>query len=273
MSHLSPVMEQVRPTQTVAKTSPRTRKSTKPEYDWRKLDIEDVITEDDTPVDGILADKQHRFLVQILNNPHLPPPLGQEPFVACTNVGLFSMHLSQPLVPDVFLSLNVKLPHDIFAKRHRAYFIDIYGKPPEVVVEVVSNRKGGEDSKKLREYALIGVRYYVIYDPEKHLSKQVLRSYELQGRTYVPLSFPWLAQVNLGLTLWQGVYEGREGTWLRWCDYSRQILLTDAEQERLAKEQERLAKEQEQLAREQEHLAKERLAAKLRELGVDPETL
>jgi len=43
-----------------------------------------------------------------------------------------------------------------------------------------------------------------------------------------------------------------------------------AEQERIAKEQERMAKEYEAQRAEQERLEKERLAAKLRELGIDP---
>ncbi len=287
MNHLS-VMEQTMPIITIPQTSfHRTHKFIKPleheEYDWRKLNIEDVITEDETPVDGIAADKQHRFLVQTLNNPYLPPPLGKEPFVAGTNIGLFSPQLSQPLVPDAFLSLKVKLPEDLWENRHRAYFVDVYGKPPEIVVEVVSNRKGGEDRKKLREYALVGVLYYVIYDPKKRLSKKVVRCYELQGGSYMEMPRHWFSKVNLGVTLWNGVYEGREDTWLRWCDQSGQILLTGdevaeqerqhAEQEHQRAEQECLAKEQERLAKEQERFAKERLAAKLRELGIDPDTL
>ncbi len=288
MSHLSSVMGQTMPIITIPQTSlHRTHEFIKPmeheEYDWRKLNIEDVITEDETPVDGIAADKQHRFLVQTLNNPNLPPPLGKEPFVAGTNIGLFSQQLSQPLVPDAFLSLKVKLPEDIWEKRHRAYFVDVYGKPPEVVVEVVSNKKGGEDSKKLREYALVGVLYYVIYDPKKRLSKKVVRCYELQGGKYTEMTTNWLSKINLGVTLWKGVYEGREDTWLRWCDQSGQIVLNGdevAEQERLAKEHERQQKiiaeqhaEQEHQRAEQECLAKERLAAKLRELGIDPDAL
>ncbi len=305
MNHLSSVIEQPMPImipQTLHRTFIKPMEHV--EYDWRKLNIEDVITEDETPVDGIAADKQHRFLVQTLNNPNLPPPLGKEPFVAGTNIGLFSPQLSQPLVPDAFLSLKVKLPEDLWENRHRAYFVDVYGKPPEVVVEVVSNRKGGEDNKKLREYALVGVLYYIIYDPKKRLSKKVVRCYELQGKSYVEMASNWFIKVNLGVTLWKGVYEGREDTWLRWCDQSGQILLTGdevAEQERQQKiiaeqraeqselqtryerqqkivaeqrtEQEHQRAEQECLAKEQERFAKERLAAKLRELGIDPDTL
>ena len=76
-----------------------------------------------------------------------------------------------------------------------------------------------------------------------------------------------------------------QGQWLRWCDQDGQWILTETEQERQAKEQERWAKERERRAKEQERRAKEQerqakeqqqqradlLAAKLRELGVDPD--
>ena len=46
----------------------------------------------------------------------------------------------------------------------------------EVVIEVVSNREGGEDTDKLATYAEIGIRYYVIYDPDQMLGPEELRS-------------------------------------------------------------------------------------------------
>ena len=40
---------------------------------------------------------------------------------------------------------------------HRSYFVQEHGKPPDVVVEIVSNRRGCEDSNKLEGYARIRV--------------------------------------------------------------------------------------------------------------------
>ena len=54
-------------------------------------------------------------------------------------------------------------------KSHRSYFVWEYGKVPDVVIEVVSNREGGEDSDKLAAYAQIKIGYYVIFDPERML--------------------------------------------------------------------------------------------------------
>ncbi|MDW8293715.1 MAG: Uma2 family endonuclease, partial [Anaerolineae bacterium] len=70
----------------------------------------------------------------------------------------------------------------------------------------------------------------------------------------------WLAELGLGVTLWEGMYEGIRTTWLRWCDEAGQILLIGRELAEL--ERQRAAAERQRA---------ERLAAKLRELGIDPE--
>lgn len=41
------------------------------------------------------------------------------------------------------------------------------------MVEVVSNREGGEDDDKLRKFQMIGVPYYVIFDPRCLLSERI----------------------------------------------------------------------------------------------------
>ncbi len=93
------------------------------------------------------------------------------------------------------------------------------GKSPDVVIELVSDRRGGEDTLKKRHYARIGVKYYVIFDPEKHLRKGVLRAFSLRAGSYKPLKRLWFKSVGLGLMLWEGTYETRtEDCWLCWCD-------------------------------------------------------
>lgn len=83
----------------------------------------------------------------------------------------------------MFLSLDVQVAKEWWHKRHRSYFLWEFGKPPEVVVEIVSNNKGGEDTTKMRNYARIKIAHYVIFDPQAQLSTEPLRIYELvQGR-------------------------------------------------------------------------------------------
>jgi hypothetical protein len=172
-----------------------------------------------------------------------------------------------PLLRQPPPSLDVALPADIWSKRHCSYMIWEYGKPPEVMIEIVSNKIGGEDDVKLRTYARMGVAYHVIYDPTTQLSDQVLRLYELRPTDYVALAEPWLPGVELGLMLWQGKFEDREDTWLRWCNREGQLLLAGTERA----EQERQRAEQEQSARQQAEQQAQRLAEWLRELGIDPD--
>jgi Uma2 family endonuclease len=221
--------------------------------------IDHIVTEDDTPVDNMFSDKQQRLLTEPLYSSWAGP--GQDrPFVAAANVGVFAAIYQPPLVPDVFLSLDVRAPDDLWPKNHRSYFLWEYGKPPEAVIEVVSNRKGHEADTKLADYARIGVIYYIIFDPERHLPGEPLRLYALHEGSYAPMSDGWLPKIELGLALWQGVFEGLEETWLRWCDRDGNVIPTGAE--RAKQERERA---------EQERERAERLAARLRALGVDPE--
>jgi len=230
--------------------------------------VEQLVTEDEVPVDNFPSAKQQRLLIDSLYSSwHSSAGL----FLADANIGIFSSPKQPPIVPDVFVSLNTQVAADWWQKRHRSYFIWEFGKPPEVVIELVSNRVGQEDTTKLQYYAKIGIRYYLIFDSQTQLSDNPLRIYELRGLNYVALTEGWLAQIELGVTLWHGPYENKIDWWLRWCDQEGRLILTGAErakEEHLRAEQERHRAEQEHLRAEQEHLRAERLAAKLRELGI-----
>ena len=205
-----------------------------------------LITEDDTPVDNFASAKQQRLLVSSLYS-----SLNTTPFLAEANVGIY-YNVSQPaIVPDVFVSFNVQVPAAWWEKPNRCYLVWNFGKSPEIVVEIVSNRVGHELTDKFAIYAQMRVSYYVVYDPAQQLGETPLRLYELRGLNYTELTAPWLEQVNLGFTLWQGEFEGRHDTWLRWCDRKGTLLLTGDEQA------------------EQERQRAERLAAILRDQGID----
>ena len=119
-----------------------------------------------------------------------------------------------------------------------------FGKPPEIAIEIVSNTVGDELGKKLAIYEKMRVSYYIVYDHSHQISPESLRIFELSGRRYREIGSHWLEQVNLGLTLWDGEFEGRSDNWLRWCDRDKNILLTgderaDQEQQRANQEQQR----------------------------------
>ena len=150
------------------------------------------------------------------------------------------------------------------------------GKFPEVVVEIVSNRKGDELGDKQNDYARLGIACYAVFDPlkqlqgEDELNGSLLKVWALQQKKYVELPAPfWLESVGLGLTLWEGTFEGREDLWLRWCDRAGNVIPTGAER---ADEAEERADEAEERANEAEQKA-QRLAERLRAMGENPDEI
>lgn len=237
-------------------------------------DISHLVTEDDTPVDNIFSEKQQRLLTESLYTSWEGPPGGDRPFVAMANVGLFYDVDMQAVVPDALVSVDVELPEELWERRHRSYFVWEYGKPPDVVIEVVSNRKGEELTKKRNLYARLGIAYYIVFDPAHQLSNKTLHLFERRGLAYVEIRRAWLPLLELGLTLWEGEFEAKQDVWLRWTDSEGNLLLTGAEkseQERQRAEQEHQRAEREHQRAEQERQRAEKLAAQLRALGVEPE--
>jgi Uma2 family endonuclease len=247
-----------------------------------EVDIADLITEDEAPVDNLFSEKQQRLLTEPLYSSWAGPKDDEgnsRKFLASANVGLFPTVHEPPLVPDVFLSLDVEVADNWYEKRHRTYFFWEFGKAPEVVIEIVSNRKGNELGAKLTKYARIGVRYYVVFDPYAYLVEEKVRVFELYVDRYQQRTDWMLPRIGLGLILWQGVFEGKNDTWLRWCEENGNPVLTGAElaaceaararqeMDRANREADRADREADRADREMQRA--EALAAKLRELGIE----
>lgn len=239
-------------------------------FDPATIDWDAIVTEDDTPVENYNTEQHGGLLTDTLYTNWLHSKYGNR-FIAAADVGVFSAPDEPAIVPDIFLSLGLQKPADKSHKRNRSYFIWDVGKQPDVVIEIVSNDEGGEDTTKMARYARLEIPYYAIYDPQHELSDEVLRFYVLRGRRYVEVTDTWMPEVELGLTLWQGFHQGVEGQWLRWCDRTGAVIPTAAESSLVAQEraeQERIRAEQERTRAEQEKAKAERLAARLRALGI-----
>ena len=244
--------------------------------------MQTIVTEDDTPLDNLFSAIQARLLIESLYASWSHPRFGRR-FIANGNVGVFYAFRQPPVVPDVFLSLDVVLPANLMKKTNRSYFIWEYGKPPDLVVEIVSNAEGGEErvDDKLGIYAQMRVGRYVVYDPGQQTGAELLRVYALSHGQLVRTEERWFEELGLGVVLWQGVYEGSEETWLRWCDRDGAIIPTGeeraeaerirAEAERERAEAEHARAEAERIRAEAERERAERLAAKLRAAGIDPD--
>jgi len=230
-------------------------------------DYSHIVTEDDTPVDNIFSEKQRRLLTETLNSSWQPG----RPFLAASDVGVFYDLNLPPVVPDMFLSLDVRLADDIWEKKNRSYFLSVFGKPPEIAVEVVSNTEGGETGKKFGIYASAGIMYYIVFDPQRLVQKGYLRVYMLSGGKYIPVVGCRMPDVGLSLKLWKGIYEGRYERWLRWCDPDGKLIPTGAE---LAESERLRANAAEKKADKALNIAEsERLRAENERLRVDEERL
>jgi hypothetical protein len=208
--------------------------------------LDDLITEDGKPVENIYVAKQYQLLTEPLYSSWAGPGEGRS-FLALANVGWFYASTEPPLVTDFLLSLDATpAGSPRTTKEGRSYFQWLIGKPPEAVIEIVSDRHGGEEHYKPRQYARQGLMYYIIYDPTELLGHGVLRAFARRGGDFVPIEPQWLPEVGLGLSLWTGTYAGVTDSWLRWCDRNGQVIPTGAERA-------------------------ERLAAQLRALGAKPE--
>jgi Uma2 family endonuclease len=218
--------------------------------DYYVPDADKLVTEDDTPVDNFASAKQQRLLVSSLYS-----SVQERTFLAEANVGIYHTDGQSAIVPDVFLSLDVQVPENWWDKQNRSYLVWKFGKPPEIVIEIVSNKEGDELGKKLKIYEQMRVSYYIVYDPSHQLGEHIFHIHELRGMRYFKTSETWLEQVGLGLTLWEGEFESRQDIWLRWCYKDGNLLFTGDER----------AEQAEQRA--------QKLAERLRELGINPDTI
>ncbi len=214
---------------------------------------------DETIPDSLLAEREQRLLAETLYASWAGPGEGRT-FLALANVGYFPVPRNPALVPDFFLCLDATAPENLQAKQGQSYYQWHTGRPPDVVIEIVSDKRGGEADVKMRTYARHGVIFYVIHDPWNILKGGVLRTFGLHHGRFEPLETAWFPEVGLGLTLWEGAYEDSRAIWLRWCDKDGRLLPTGKER---ADEQQRRAEE---AIRKQQ-----RLEAQLRALGIEPE--
>jgi len=257
------------------------------------------------PEEPGLPDVFHDLQPQLLSRTLRLTDYSQDNYFTASDLNLY-YDVHHPLWhkrPDWFLAVGIPFLYDGHDLR-RSYVVWQEGQAPNLVIEFLSPRTEREDlgrffeerdwiSENTRNLELepkseeravrpdeltsppskltvyetyLRVPHYIVYSRYT----QRLRYFKLVGSQYqeqpVDNTAPmiWLTDLNLGLGIWSGTFEHTQGHWLRWCDEAGQWFLTDTEQERLAKEQERLAKEQ-------ERQRAEKLAAKLRELGVNPD--
>jgi Uma2 family endonuclease len=218
--------------------------------------LDDLVTEDHKPVERIFTEKLYRLLTHSLYA-SWPGPVSGRTFLVLANVGWFYQYKKSPVVPDCLLALDVPLPENLHTKEGHSYYQWEMGKSPKVIIEIVSDRMGGEDVYKKNLYADLGVAYYAIFDPDHYLSEDTLQLWELRASHFERVEAGYWPDVGLGLTLWRGTFEGYTDTWLRWCDETGKVIPTGEEaaaqaRDELAQARERIRELEEALRHAQD---------------------
>ncbi len=188
--------------------------------------------------------------------------------------------------PDWFYVPNV--PPLLNGEWRRSYVLWKEIVAPLIAIEFVSG-DGSEERDRTSPFAgddakagkfwvyeqAIRIPFYVIYE----VQKASVEVYELIGNRYQPVQpnqrgHYAIAPMGIELGIWQGQQYNQTLPWLRWWDQDGNLLLTAEEREAKEKQradQEQQRADQEQQRADQEQQRADRLAARLRELGIDPE--
>jgi Uma2 family endonuclease len=166
---------------------------------------------------------------------------------------------------------------------------------PFVVVELLSPgteeedlgetvRQPGNPPPKWEVYEqILRVPYYIVFS--RYTNE--LQAFHLVGGHYEPAEltegrFP-IPELGLSLGLWQGSYQDIDRLWLRWFTAEGELIATKSEQATAAQQEVEVAQQEAAAAQQRATIAEqeaaaaqqraELLAAKLRELGIEPDEL
>jgi Uma2 family endonuclease len=179
--------------------------------------------------------------------------------------------------PDFFVVLDVE---NTDISRQAWVVWNENGRYPDVIIELMSpsTAKIDKNDKKELYQKVFKTREYFVFDPFEPNS---LQGWRLNGLTYqeiTPKENNWLFCETLDLWLgkWEGIILREKAIWLRFYDKNGNLILLPEE---VAKQQTLIAQEQAQIAQEQAQIAQKQarkaeiLAARLRELGENPDDL
>jgi Uma2 family endonuclease len=192
-------------------------------------------------------------------------------------------HTSWYKRPDYFLVIGASASESI-ADSRLSYVMWQEGVAPFLMVELLSPGTEAEDlgqtlrvlgkpPTKWQVYEqILRVPYYAIFD---RYSNQ-FRMFSLQATKYVELTIEnqkyWFEEIELGLGIWNGSYQGMEGQWLRWFDRAGNWILTNQEEKLQANQRADQARQEANQAKQetdQERRKAEILLSRLRELGIN----
>ncbi len=227
----------------------------------------DLIFDDGEPLES----NRHRIAMNALIEAIYQANQGRKDFFAGGNMFLYysskQVRTQDFREPDFFAVLDV----DGDKQRQGWVVWEEEGRYPDIIVELMSPTTAKIDKgekKKIYEQTF-RTQDYIIYDP---FDENSLKGWTLgEDRKYqdlVPDNQGWLWCKTLGL--WLGKWTGRilqeEGTWIRFYDREKNLILLGtekAEQEKLRAEQEKIRADRAEANFQQEQQEKERVLTQL----------
>ena len=222
-----------------------------------------------------LPDQFHIWQPRLLEDTFIPPTYPPERVLVASDLNLY-YDSRNPLWykrPDWFAAVGVSRLYEAREMR-LSYVVWQEGVNPFVMVELLSPGTEKEDlGQSVRDVVkppskwevyerILRIPYYIVYS--RYTNE--LRIFELRGTQYQELTLNekrfWFSELELGLGLWQGSYQGVDELWMRWYDATNNWIPTPTELAEVERQQRQLAEQR-----------AERLAAQLRDLGVNPEEL
>jgi len=247
-----------------------------PERRWQKPLPTMYDLPSDDPGEPGLPDEFHDLQPDLLTATCQTPRYAAHERLAASDLNLYysAQHPRWYKRPDWFLVVGVRrLPNQ--EDLRFSYVIWQESVTPFLVVELLSlgqededlgrsNRQPDRPPGKWEVYEqILRIPYYVVYDRyENHF-----RAFQLNATRYHELELPnqrlWFPDLELGLGVWEGAYDGIQGRWLRWYDAAGDWIPTP--EERAERERERAERERERAERERERAERERERADVAE--------
>jgi len=228
-------------------------------------------------------DHFHSLQTVLLSQTFHPPTYPDDQVFVARNLYLY-YDLTHPhwhISPDWFAVLGVSRFYQPTADSRDSYVVWDEAVLPFLAVEILSPgaesddlgphlRADGQLPTKWQVYEqILHLPYYVVFDP----SLNEIRWFKWVPQRYQEFSCLnnqfWFDELQLGLGLWKGKYDGLERQWLRWYEVRERWLPTLAEQVEIERQR---ANEAWQRA-ERERQRADKFVAKLRALGIDPDKL
>ena len=225
------------------------------------------------PEEPGLADEFHIWQPQILLLTFKPPNWDRDRVFSAADMNVY-YNSSHPLWhkrPDWFAAIDVPRFYGEEQDLRLSYVCWQEPANPFIVVELLSpssededlgntTRKPGEPPTKWEVYEqILRIPYYFIFS--RYTNE--LQAFQLVGGRYQRVALTdgrlVIPQIGLSLGLWQGTYQGLDRMWLRWRTLDGELVLLPQEEATVAREEANLANQK-----------AAKLAARLRELGIDP---